>query len=173
MECFGFPVLQGTLIAVRMIHTAKTRLIVLFQVIAMFFASAALAEPQTMTVEQANAAVQTGTLILLDVRTPGEWKETGVPKGAWPVNLRDKDFGKKLSAILDRNPDKKIGFICRTGNRSGYVFKAVQKYGVQNIVDVSEGMAGSAAGPGWLKAGLPTVSDKQALAALPADFTAK
>ncbi len=173
MECWGFPAPQEAPIAVHMIHTAKTRLIVLFQVVALLFASATLAEPQTMTVEQANAAVQTGELILLDVRTPGEWKETGVPKGAWPVNLQDKNFGKNLSAILDRNPDKKIGFICRTGNRSGYVFKAVQKYGVQNIVDVSEGMAGSAAGPGWLKAGLPTVSDKQALAALPADFTAK
>jgi len=140
---------------------------------ALFFASVVMAEPQIMKVQQAQSAVDDGEMILLDIRTEPEWAETGVAKGAWPVNLQDKQFSKSLMTIINRNPDKKIGLICATGGRSGYVFGALKKYGVKNIVNVSEGMLGSADGPGWLKAGLPVVSDRVAIAALPADFTAK
>ena len=156
-----------------MIHFAHTRLIALVQIAVLMLASAAFAQPETMSVAKAYEAVQANEMILLDIRTDAEWQETGVAKGAWPVNLQSKTFSQKLSAILDANPDKKIGLICATGGRSGYVFGALQKYGVQNIVDVTEGMLGSPAGPGWLKEGLPLMTAQEAIAALPVDFTAK
>ena len=42
-----------------------------------------------------------------------------------------------------------------TGNRSAHVQKALRQMGSTHIYNVPEGMAGSAAGPGWLRRGLP------------------
>ena len=52
-------------------------------------------------------------------------------------------------------PEKPIALICRTGNRSGYVFDALNKQGFPNLMDVSEGMAGGRNGKGWIPRGLP------------------
>lgn len=151
-----------------MTFLAKTRLFVLCQIALMFVATTLFAE--TMSAGQAFEAVKSNEIILLDIRTEGEWKQSGVGEGAWLLNLKDRQFGAKLFAIIDANPDKKIGLICAVGGRSGYVIDALEKRGYQNIVDVAEGMFGSAKGPGWLKAGLPTVSMDKALAAMPSEF---
>ena len=151
-----------------MTFLAKTRLFVLCHVVLMFVATTLLAE--TMSAGQAFEAVKNNEIILLDIRTEGEWKQSGVGEGAWLLNLKDRQFGAKLFAIIDANPDKKIGLICAVGGRSGYVIDALEKRGYKNIVDVAEGMFGSAKGPGWLKIGLPTVSMDKALAAMPSEF---
>lgn len=170
VECFGFSALQETLIAVSMTYISQTRLFVLCHVALIFLATAVFAE--TMSVQQAYEAVKNDEIILLDIRTEGEWKESGIGEGAWPLNLKHKQFASKLFAIIDANPDKKIGLICAVGGRSGYVIGALEQRGYKNIVDVSEGMFGSANGPGWLKVGLPTVSTDSALSAMPVEFRA-
>ena len=50
---------------------------------------------------------------------------------------------------------KRQALICRTGNRTGQVQKFLQAQGFTNVLNVSEGMAGSGAGPGWARRGLP------------------
>ncbi len=154
-----------------MTYLSQTRLFVLCQVALVLFATSVFAE--TMSVKQAYDAVKNDEIILLDIRTEGEWKDSGVGEGAWPLNLKHKKFGEKLFAIIDANPDKKIGLICAVGGRSGFVIGALEQRGYKNIVDVSEGMFGSAAGPGWLKAGLPTVSTEVALSQMPEIFQAE
>ena len=48
-----------------------------------------------------------------------------------------------------------IALICRTGNRTTQVQRYLQSQGFTQVYNVREGMAGSGAGPGWLKRGLP------------------
>ena len=106
-------------------------------------------------------------------RTEEEWKETGVAEGAWPVNMYDREFGKKLSQVLQRNTGKRIGFICAVGGRTGYVTGVLEKNGTRGMIDVSEGMLGSPAGKGWIARGLPIVSAKTAMQAIPRNLKAR
>jgi hypothetical protein len=62
------------------------------------------------------------------------------------------------NALLDKvNGDKNapIALICRTGNRTTQVQRYLQSQGFTQVYNVKEGMAGSGAGPGWIKRGLP------------------
>jgi rhodanese-related sulfurtransferase len=106
-------------------------------------------------------------LRMLDIRTPEEWGETGVAQGAWPVNLYDEGFPDRLFKARDLAGDRPLALICRTGGRSGGVMETLRKSGYTGFVDVAEGMLGSAAGPGWIKAGLPVVTAQEAIASLP------
>lgn len=102
-------------------------------------------------------AARAGKLRLIDIRTPAEWRETGVAPGAGRV-----DFYRGPDVLVpyllrevkgDRNAP--IALICRTGNRTTQAQKFLQGLGFTQVYNVKEGMKGSAAGPGWLKRGLP------------------
>lgn len=116
-----------------------------------------------MTAPEAYEASQAGKMRLIDIRTSQEWRQTGVAPGAGRV-----DFYRGPEALVqsilqmtggDRNAP--IVLICRTGNRTGVAQKYLQGIGFTQVYNVSEGMAGSAAGPGWLKRGLPVESCAQ------------
>lgn len=115
------------------------------------------AETRIVSAPDANAAIQSGDMILLDIRTVAEWKETGLAKGAWPVSMHTSDFGPKLNAVLKKHSDKQIGLICATGGRTSYVTDILEKNGITGVIDVSEGMMGNKSGAGWIARGLPIV----------------
>jgi rhodanese-related sulfurtransferase len=69
--------------------------------------------------------------------------------------MTSKTFVQQILATVDGNKDAPIAIICRTGNRTTYVQKALQEQGFTQVYNVKEGMAGSAAGPGWVRRGLP------------------
>ena len=121
-------------------------------------AFSAHAEPD-LSAPEAAAQVQSGKLILIDIRTPPEWKETGVAKGAKQVNMLHpqgaQGFTNALLEQVKGNKDAPIALICRTGNRTTQVQRYLQSVGFTQVYNVKEGMAGSAAGPGWIKRGLP------------------
>jgi rhodanese-related sulfurtransferase len=103
------------------------------------------------------AAATEGRIAVIDIRTPDEWRQTGVVPGAGRT-----DFYRGPEALLksvlemvggDRNAP--IALICRTGNRTTQAQKFLQAQGFTQVHNVKEGMAGSAAGPGWLKRNLP------------------
>ena len=108
---------------------------------------------------QAAAAVGAGKVTLIDIRTPAEWKETGVAKGARRVNMLHpqgaKGFVDQLLGEVKGDRNAPIALICRTGNRTSQVQRYLQSVGFTQVYNISEGMAGSAAGPGWIKRGLP------------------
>ena len=110
---------------------------------------------QKLSAPEARALVEAGEMVLLDIRSPQEWKETGIADVAEPVSLQDRAFIEKLKGVIDGNPGRRIGFICATGGRSSFVVTELEKRGLTGLVDVSEGMEGSAEGPGWVKRGLP------------------
>ncbi len=118
----------------------------------------ALANPD-LTAPEAAAAVAAGKITLIDIRTPPEWKETGVAKGAQLINMLHPQgapgFTNALLEKLKGDRNAPIALICRTGNRTTQVQRYLQSQGFTNVYNVKEGMAGSGAGPGWLKRGLP------------------
>ncbi len=121
-------------------------------------AGLAHAAPDLAAPDAAAAAVA-GKVTLIDIRTPAEWKETGVAKGAKQVNMMHpqgaQGFVDQLLGEVKGDRNAPIALICRTGNRTTQVQRYLQSVGFTHVYNVSEGMAGSAAGPGWIKRGLP------------------
>jgi rhodanese-related sulfurtransferase len=121
-------------------------------------AGAAHAAPDLAAPEAAEA-VAAGKITLVDIRTPPEWKETGVAAGARRINMLHPQgapgFVEHLLGEVRGDRHAPIARICRTGNRTTHVQRYLQSVGFTQVYNVKEGMAGSAAGPGWLKRGLP------------------
>jgi rhodanese-related sulfurtransferase len=113
--------------------------------------------PRTMTPLEAHSRASTGEIILLDIRTPEEWRETGVPASAQALTMHQdaKKFFTALEAATKGDRTKTIALICRTGNRSAALQAELIKAGYASVVDVAEGVVGGKYGPGWLKSGLP------------------
>ncbi len=111
---------------------------------------------------EALEAARTGKLTLIDIRTPPEWKQTGVAQGATLINMIHprgvQGFLDEVLAKVGGDRTAKIALICRTGNRTGQVQRFLETQGFTQVYHVPEGMAGSRAGPGWLARRLPTES---------------
>ncbi len=120
-----------------------------------------------MTTREAHDAAQAGEIILVDIRTPEEWRETGIGEGAIALDMRTDDFVKRLVDLRIKYPDTPIALICRTGNRSQFATSALAGQGFPGLVDVVGGMAGSRKGKGWLAEGLPVYQ------ATPEEITAR
>lgn len=107
----------------------------------------------------AYAQAQAGALTLIDVRRPEEWRQTGVAPGALRINMAhpqgDAGFVRQVAAELGGDKNAPIGLVCRAGNRTTHAQRMLREAGFTRVYNVKEGMAGSSAGPGWIKRGLP------------------
>ncbi len=128
-------------------------------------AQVAVAETAILSAPAAFEAMQTGDLILIDIRTPEEWAVTGVAQGALALTMHTSDFGAKLTALFSAHPNATFGLICATGGRTGYVASVLDQNGITGVVDVSEGMLGNTRGAGWIAQGLPVVTADVAIGA--------
>lgn len=117
-------------------------------------ATAASAQ-SVMTPQQAREAALAGEIILVDVRTAEEWRQTGVADVAETVTMHSPQFLQNLSTLMAGHPDKPVAFICATGGRTGFLMRELPKIGITRIIDVPEGMMGSSAGAGWIARQLP------------------
>ncbi len=95
---------------------------------------------------------------MIDIRRPEEWRQTGVAQGAQRIDMRRPDFAQAVLQSVHGDPNAPIGIICRTGNRTTHMQKAMQEAGFTQVYNIREGMAGSGAGPGWIHRGLPVES---------------
>lgn len=118
--------------------------------------SPAFADP-VLSAPEAFAAAKEGRLLLIDIRTPEQWRQAGIAPGAARV-----DFYRGLKALLESilqlvggDRSRPIALICRTGNRTTRAQALLLEQGFTQVYNVRQGMAGSAAGPGWLSRGLP------------------
>lgn len=127
--------------------------------------------PTVWTVQQAHAELLEDRIRLLDIRSLGEWRETGVAQGAWPVSIHHWRFVERLFTARDLAENRPVALICATGIRTGSVMRALRLADHAGFIDVSEGMLGSDRGPGWIKAGLPVVPMEDAWAGLPKALT--
>ncbi len=114
-----------------------------------------LAGARTLSSTQAHAAALRGEILLLDIRTRREWHETGIGASAQPVSMHESDFLARVDRLTGGDMGYPIALICATGGRSNALQGILTRMGYKNILDVSEGMLGSRAGRGWIKAGLP------------------
>ena len=108
-----------------------------------------------MSAPDALAAAARGEIVLVDIRTRGEWKQTGLAKPALAISMHEAGFVRNLARALGSNRAGRVALICATGGRSAHLQRILVTAGFANVVDISEGMMGSSAGPGWLKRGLP------------------
>ncbi|MDX2289327.1 MAG: rhodanese-like domain-containing protein [Hyphomicrobiaceae bacterium] len=106
---------------------------------------------------EAHAKASSGAITLIDVRTPDEWKQTGVPASAYTITMHQPgpQFLAQLDAVLGGDRTKPVAVICHTGSRTGALVGPMRQVGFANVIDVSEGMAGGRNGTGWAKSGLP------------------
>ncbi len=110
---------------------------------------------EKLSAAQAHAQALKGEVLLVDIRTHGEWKQTGLGSTARAISMHKPGFVEKLAEAAGQDKSRKIALICATGGRSRWLQGQLAKFGFTNVVDVSEGMLGSPAGQGWIRAGLP------------------
>lgn len=111
-----------------------------------------------LSVQDAHAQAVAGQILLIDIRRPDEWARTGVGEGAMPLDMRRPDFAEVLLGLTQGRVDSPVALICARGVRSRHLTARLVAAGFSQIIDVPEGMLGSGAGPGWLRAGLPVVA---------------
>ncbi|MCB4455436.1 rhodanese-like domain-containing protein [Leisingera sp. McT4-56] len=108
-----------------------------------------------LTAKEAFALAQAGEITLVDIRTPREWRASGVPAGSHQIDMRRPDFIEALQAAAGPDPAAPVALICARGVRSARMTLALAEAGYSNVIDVPEGMLGSGAGPGWIAGNLP------------------
>jgi len=97
-----------------------------------------------------------GDLLLVDIRRPEEWAETGIARPARPLDMRRDDFTAALLDMAGGDRRAAIALICAAGVRSARLAERLTDAGFTGIHDVPEGMTGGIYGPGWIARGLPT-----------------
>ena len=129
-------------------------------VLVLWTGSGVRAAENIISAPDARAAALAGSVIIIDVRSPREWRQTGVPSGARTVTIHNrngiKTFIAQMAKAVGGDKSKPIALICAAGARSARALKILTAAGFTKIQNVSEGMLGRPdAGPGWLKRGLP------------------
>jgi len=100
----------------------------------------------TITNEEVSQKLLDSKTPIVDIRTPAEWKETGLLKGAIPIMLFDergnynlKVFLKQLNSAVDTT--KPFAIICRTGSRTSILAQFLSKKMNYKIINLKSGMA--------------------------------
>jgi len=85
------------------------------------------------------------TLPIVDVRTPPEWKETGLLKGAIPIMFFNQQgkydingFLKELNAKVDTT--KPFAIICHTGSRTSMIASWMSQELGYKVINLQGGM---------------------------------
>ncbi|MBN2894491.1 MAG: rhodanese-like domain-containing protein [Campylobacterales bacterium] len=82
---------------------------------------------------------------IIDIRTPGEWKETGLLKGAIPVMFFDERGRYNLDGFLKAiapyvSKEKPFALICHTGSRTRTVSTYLDKNLGYRVINLKGGM---------------------------------
>lgn len=105
---------------------------------------------------------------VIDIRTEGEWKESGVIPGSRLLTFVDERGRTDAPAWLAKvqavaKPDQPVILICRSGNRTRAASHLLsQQAGYQKVYNVQDGIRS------WAGDGRPLVAAPTALASCPA-----
>lgn len=142
-----------------LLRTAKQLAVAIAFLIGVFAAAGGLAAQDVTLMEapEAHEKALKGEIVLIDIRTPEEWKQTGVPASAHAISMHQnaQTFISELLNAAAGDSEKPIAVICRTGSRSTALAAPLAKAGFPNVINVAEGVVGGPRGPGWTKRGLP------------------
>ena len=102
-------------------------------------------------------------LLIIDVRSKSEWKETGVIANAKLIQMYNatrtlrKEYVSEILDFIGDNKSIEVAIICHSGGRSSGTVKMLEDKGYYNISNIAEGMVGTNSKEGWINRGLPTV----------------
>ncbi len=98
-----------------------------------------------------------GEMVIVDVRSSEEWKESGVPASGFAITMHQDAaiFLNGLDAAMGGDRTRPLALICATGSRTTYLQKPLKQMGFTRVMNVAEGMQGGRFGEGWVKSGLP------------------
>ena len=102
-----------------------------------------------MNVEDFSKKTAESGVVILDVRTPGEFM-TGHIQDAQNIDFESGSFESQIES-LDKNGTYAV--YCRSGNRSGQAVKVMQDAGFKNIYNLNGGVID------WANTGLPLVNN--------------
>ena len=122
-------------------------------------ASVFSAEVKDINVNELKNLISEGVTVI-DVRTPGEWNQTGIVEGSIPIMFFDEK--RKAHPIEWMNqasdyiqPGDDVAIICRTGSRSKVIGKyLIRQHGFESVYNVKGGIVS------WVKNGNKTVKIK-------------
>jgi rhodanese-related sulfurtransferase len=82
---------------------------------------------------------------IIDIRTPGEWKSTGLVKGAIPIMFFDERGNYNMDAFLGElnkkiKKNERFAVICHSGNRSHVLATYLGKQLGYNVIDLQGGI---------------------------------
>lgn len=103
-----------------------------------------------MNAKDFSAKTQQAGVVVLDVRTPGEFSQ-GHIQGAMNIDVESSTFNSEM-AKLDKT--KSYAVYCHSGNRSGVATKAMAKAGFKHLFNLENGISD------WMAQGMPTVMSK-------------
>jgi rhodanese-related sulfurtransferase len=98
-------------------------------------------------VDEFARAMQGQDVLVLDVRTPEEFKKGHLP-GALNVDVNGEDFA---AAVERLDPERTTLVYCRSGRRSARACAMMEQKGFREILDLAPGILG------WEAAGQPVV----------------
>ena len=120
--------------------------------------AALTAQAEVINIDNAELARLTASGVpLVDIRTEGEWKGTGVIAGSKMLTYFDEQGQANQPVWLEKlkgiaKPDQPVILVCRSGNRT----KAATQFlsgqaGYKTVYNVTQGVGG------WVKEGRPLV----------------
>ncbi len=126
------------------------------------------AQAETIDIDNAELArLAIRGVAVVDVRTAGEWQETGVLPGSRLITLFDEK-GTPDPAFVDKvmgvaKPDQPVILICRSGNRSRVGAQLLERQGgYAKVYNVRDGIRG------WAREGRVLEAPGRAVATCPA-----
>ena len=126
----------------------KSAILVLLLFFAVCTGCSFAADVPVIAPAEAAKRVADGNAVLIDVREPNEWAETGVAAPAALLPLSDLNGDRKQwKEFLEKNRDRELILYCRSGHRAGVAAKLL----------ATEGFRTTNAGGfrDWQAAGLP------------------
>ena len=82
---------------------------------------------------------------IIDIRTPAEWKETGIIKNSYTImffdekgNFNVENFLKQLNMAVKK--DEQFALLCRVGSRTGMVSKFLSEKLDYNVINLKGGI---------------------------------
>ena len=85
--------------------------------------------------------LENSDMVIVDIRTEPEWRQTGIVKGSHCVTFFDMSGNYDAEGFLAKidelgGKEKEIGLMCRTGSRTAQVanFMSQQGYNVKNLM---------------------------------------
>ncbi|MEA3229262.1 MAG: rhodanese-like domain-containing protein [Campylobacterota bacterium] len=99
----------------------------------------------SVTNEYPSKKILDSNIPIVDIRTTGEWVETGLLKGAIPIMFFNERGGYDVQGFLNelnRKVDTKKPFaiICRTGSRTRMLSQFLSKDMGYDVINLSGGM---------------------------------